>query len=145
MNEYWNARPEEFDGDLAVGPLYGDRPPTRGIAGWADWRLGQPVAQALLSGRVKAQPGERFLIAGRPPFLVQKIILVGCPSPAADAETSNQLAEAYAAAFKDLGAKRVLVESPATDHRSFFKLLNDKTRNFGVELVPYLPEVPCRI
>ncbi len=143
--EGWNDTPDRFVGDLAVGPLYADRPPTRGLAGWVDWRLGEPVAEAILNGRVKAQPGERFLIAGRPPFNVPRIVLLGVDAPVSDPALLPPLADLFADALRGLGGGRVLVEPPATDAPAFLRLLQERLEGLTCEILSYVPEEPCRI
>lgn len=146
MTARWPQTPDLFQGDIAVGPLYADRPPTRGLAGWTDWRLGEPVAHALRSKRLKAAPGEQILIAGRPPMGASKIVLVGCAGPATDAAAASELARRFAEAIAGLPAKRMLIEVPAKDVDQFVKnFMKFAGSNAPAELFAYVPEIPCRI
>ena len=146
MTPRWTETPDLFQGDLAIGPLYGDRPPTRGIAGWTDWCLGEPLADALLAGRVRAVAGEKLLIAGRPPLGVGKVLLVGCKPPAADPAAAGAIAEQFADAMTGLSADRILVEVPFQDVEFFItKFRNRLGAGAPEEIFAYLPEVPCRI
>lgn len=146
MTAPWPGTPDKFDGDLVVGPLYADRPPTRGVAGWTDWLLGEPLAALLLDGKVKALPGERLLLAARPPFAAAKIVLVGCPAPAADKAQAQAYAAQFAEAVAGLGARRVLVESPANDAADFVKrFVAALGPHAPAEVFSYVPEIPCRI
>ncbi len=142
----WTETPDHFQGDMAIGPLYGDRPPTRGIAGWTDWCLGEPLAAALLAGRVKAVAGEKLLIAGRPPLGVGKVLLVGCKSPATDPTAAQAIAERFADAMEGLSARRILVEVPFQDVEFFITKFRTRLgAGAPKEIFAYLPEVPCRI
>lgn len=146
MTARWTHTPDLFQGDIAVGPLYADRPPTRGLAGWTDWRLGEPVAHAMHSKRLKAALGEQILIAGRPPMGVGKIVLVGCSGPAADAAAAAELARLFADAIAGLPSKRMLIEVPARDVDQFVKnFAKFAGSNTPIELFAYVPEIPCRI
>jgi hypothetical protein len=142
----WTGTPDQFQGDLALGPLYADRPPTRGIAGWTDWSLGEPLADGLLSGRVKAVVGEKLLIAARPPLGVGKVLLVGCRKPAADPSAATEIAERFADAMQGLAADRILIEVPFQDVEFFLaKFRAGLGADAPKEIFAYLPESPCRI
>lgn len=146
MIETFTDTPEKFDGELAVGPLYADRPPTRGLAGWTDWLLGEPLAALLVDGKVKARPGERVLLAARPPFGAAKIVLVGCAGPAGDKKEAEKLAEQFADAIAGLGAQNVLVESPYEDAQFFTDRFVARLGKQAPRRVAfYVPESPCRI
>lgn len=146
MTETFTETPDKFDGDVAVGPLYADRPPTRGLAGWTDWLLGEPLAALLIDGKVKARPGEKVLLAARPPFRAAKIVLVGCAAPAADRKEAEQLAEQFADAVAGLGAQAVLVESPYEDAKFFTERFVARLgKQAPRRVASYVPETPCRI
>ena len=146
MSEMWTTTPDRFQGDLAIGPLYADRPPTRGIAGWTDWLLDNPIANALQSGRVKAASGEQFLIAGRPPMGATRLLFIGCDHFPASDELLEALAGSYATTIENLGGRRILVEVPAEKPDPFLRMLSGRvTLPASAELYAYIPEVPCRI
>lgn len=146
MIETFTDTPDKFDGDVAVGPLYADRPPTRGLAGWTDWLLGEPLAALLIDGKVKARPGEKVLLASRPPFRAAKLVLVGCAAPAADKKEAERLAEQFADAVAGLGARAVLVESPFEDPKFFADRFVARLGKQAPErIATYVPETPCRI
>ena len=145
MGIRWTQTPDRFEGDLAVGPLYADRPPTRGVAGWCDWRLGEPVATAVIAGRVAPRRGERFLVAGRPPFGARRILLIGGPRPAENPGDTAAWAAEYALAMGGLGCRRVLIETPGGDPDAFLLLLAEKLGGaVPPEMVAYVAEEPCR-
>lgn len=146
MTPLWAETPDRFQGDLAIGPLYANRPPTRGIAGWTDWCLGEPLADALLAGRVKAVAGEKLLIAARPPLGVGKVLLVGCKSPAADPAAATEIAERFADAYNGLTANRILIEVPFQDVEFFITKFRTRLgAGAPKEIFAYFPESPCRI
>lgn len=139
----WLKPPCHFDGDLAAGPLYSDRLPTRGLAGWADWLLDGPIAKALATRKLRFTPGEKLLLATRPPFTPPKVLLFSFTAPVLD--QFGAVAETYAQAILGLGARRVLVEPPCpAPAEAFAARLTE--RLFGtVELFFYFAEEPCRI
>ena len=137
--------PEHYEGDVIVAPLYADRPPTRGVAGWADWLLGAPVATLLLGGKLRAKPGETLLLAAGAPFRTAKVVFVGCQSPAADKAEAEATAERFADAVRGLNAVRVLVESPYADGAFFADRFAKHFGQPNVDLAYYLAESPCRI
>jgi hypothetical protein len=141
----YTETPQSYEGDVIVGPLYADRPPTRGVAGWADWLLGEPVAGLLLAGKLRAKPGETLLLASRPPFRAPKIVLVGLFAPAATKAEAEDAAEKYAAAVRGLAAYRVLIESPYADGAFFAERFAKIIGQANLDLAYYHPETPCRI
>lgn len=145
MTVKWTETPDRWAGDVAVGPLYADRPPTRGIAGWADWLLGDPLAALLIAGKVRAKPGEKLLLAGRAPFGAAKIVLVGCARPAADKNEASLVAEQFADAIAGLAPKRILVESTYSDPHLFVERFAARLSKGEREIFVYEPESPCRI
>lgn len=146
MTEKWTLTPDQFQGDLAIGTICADVPPTRGLAGWTDWLLDNPIASALTSGRVKATAGEKLLIAGRPPMGVSKLLFIGCNHSAATGEELESLVQSFADAIQALRGQRILVEIPADNPDTFLRLLTERTSMpRSVELFAYIPEVPCRI
>ncbi len=146
MIAQWQELPELFDGDLAVGPLYADRPPTRGLAGWTDWRLGDPIAAAMQKGRLEARPGEKLLVAGRAPFRVPRLLFIGCEHPARDRDEEQKLGEAFGDAVAGIGGKRLLIEVPAERAETFMRVMAERAGlHDDAELYFYFPEAPCRI
>ncbi len=145
MIEVWKDKPAAFEGDLAVGPLYADRPPTRGLAGWADWLLGGPLSGLIHDGHAKIAPGEKVLIAGRAPFQTGKIVLVGCSAPATSARSATELAESFAEAIGGLAPKKLLVEVAATDGELFLQQFAKALGDDKIKIYAYVPETPCRI
>lgn len=145
MIKPFNETPEHYAGDVIVAPLYADRPPTRGVAGWADWLMGEPVATLLLGGKLRAKPGETLLLASRPPFRTPKVVFVGCLAPAASKTEAEEAAERFAAAVRGLAPYRVLAESPYADGAFFAELFLKHLGQPNVDLAYYHPEPPCRI
>ena len=146
MITYWEELPEGFSGDLAVGPLYGDRPPTRGLAGWADWRFGEPIAAALLAGKLSPDRGEKLLLPGRSPFQVAKIVLVGLSRFVEETAEVDTTAGVFAEAVRNLGARRLLLEIPSVHPQLFVQAFaNSLGADAPDEIFAYIPEAPCRI
>ena len=144
MSSIWKDKPQHFAGDMIIGALYADRPPTRGVAGWTDWLLGEVLASSLHKGYVKAAAGEKLLIAAQLPFQVNKILLLGIMAPAKNPSEHRELAALYAESVKGLRPKRILVEIPGEDSALFLKSLAEEL-GYKAELFGYIPEAPCRI
>jgi hypothetical protein len=104
---------DRLTGDAAVGSIFDDERPPRGLAGLVDWRTGGRVSTLCLQSFVSGKAGEMFLTPGRPRLPFEKVLIVGLgPRAVFDASTYRLVLERALRALADLQVRRATIDLP---------------------------------
>ncbi len=104
---------DKLTGEVAVGSLFEDERPPRGLAGLADWRSYGRLSSECLGGFLSGRAGETFLTPGRPRLAFDKVVIMGLgPRAAFDDAAFVAAVERVLATLAGLRVRRAVIDLP---------------------------------
>ena len=104
---------DRLTGDAAVGSIFDDERPPRGLAGLIDWRMSGRVSTLCQRSFVSGKAGELFLTPGRPRLPFEKVLIVGLgPRARFEASTYRLVLDRVLRALADLQVRRATIDLP---------------------------------